>query len=46
MKKQTTSNSGFMAKSKKRNPGVHSKSKTSSNKNSRNYKKSYKGQGR
>jgi hypothetical protein len=27
-------------------PGVHSKSKTSSLKDSKNYKKSYKGQGR
>jgi hypothetical protein len=33
------------SKSKKR-PGVHAKSKTSKLKNSRNYKKSYKGQGR
>ena len=27
-------------------PGVHSKTKSSKNKNSRNYKKAYKGQGR
>jgi hypothetical protein len=27
-------------------PGVHAKSKTSYSKNSKNYKKSYKGQGR
>lgn len=27
-------------------PGVHSKTKTSSNKNSKNYKKPYAGQGR
>jgi len=27
-------------------PGVHSKTKTSSNKDSKNYKKSYRGQGR
>lgn len=27
-------------------PGVHAKTKTSSNKNSKNYKKSYRGQGR
>jgi|TARA_R100000030_G_scaffold95608_1_gene83181 hypothetical protein len=33
------------SKSKKR-PGIHSKSKTSKLKNSRNYKKAYKGQGR
>ena len=36
---------GF-ADDKKNNKGVHSKSKTSSNKNSKNYKKTYKGQGR
>lgn len=27
-------------------PGIHAKTKTSSNKNSKNYKKSYRGQGR
>jgi hypothetical protein len=27
-------------------PGIHAKTKTSTSKNSRNYKKSYKGQGR
>ena len=27
-------------------PGVHAKTKSSKNKNSRNYKKAYKGQGR
>jgi hypothetical protein len=27
-------------------PGVHAKTKTSSSKNSRNYKKAYRGQGR
>lgn len=27
-------------------PGVHAKTKTSSNKNSKNYKKPYRGQGR
>jgi len=27
-------------------PGIHSKTKTSSNKNSKNYKKPYNGQGR
>lgn len=27
-------------------PGIHSKTKTSKNKNSKNYKKAYKGQGR
>ncbi len=27
-------------------PGIHSKTKTSKNKNSKNYKKAYRGQGR
>ena len=27
-------------------PGIHAKTKTSSNKNSKNYKKAYRGQGR
>lgn len=31
---------------KKTRPGVHAKTKTSSNKNSQNYKKRYKGQGK
>ena len=33
-------------KSKKKRPGVHAKSKTSNLKNSVNYKKKYRGQGR
>jgi len=33
-------------KPKKKRPGIHSKSKTSKLKNSKNYKKQYKGQGR
>jgi hypothetical protein len=32
--------------SKKTRPGVHAKTKTSTNKNSQNYQKRYKGQGR
>ena len=32
--------------SKKTRPGVHAKTKTSSNKGSQNYKKKYRGQGR
>tara|TARA_R110001592_G_scaffold236741_1_gene495316 strand:+ start:6517 stop:6654 length:138 start_codon:yes stop_codon:yes gene_type:complete len=32
--------------SKKKRPGVHSKSKTSNLKDSRNYKKKYRGQGK
>ena len=35
-----------IAKSKVKRPGVHSKSKTSSLKSSKNYSKKYKGQGR
>ena len=31
---------------KVRRPGVHAKTSTSSNKNSKNYKKAYRGQGR
>jgi hypothetical protein len=31
---------------KKRNKGVHAQNKTSQNPNSKNYKKSYRGQGR
>ena len=31
---------------KKKRPGVHAKTKTSSNKGSQNYKKRYKGQGK
>ncbi len=34
------------SKSKVSRPGVHAKTKTSKNKTSKNYKKSYKGQGR
>lgn len=35
-----------LSKSKRKNPGVHAKSKTSSNKGSKNYAKPYSGQGR
>jgi hypothetical protein len=34
-----------MAKTTTTTPGVHAKSKTSKNKNSKNYKKPYNGQG-
>jgi hypothetical protein len=39
---------GVQVKEKKKvsRPGVHAKTKTSNNKNSRNYKKKYRGQGR
>lgn len=43
MKKDASS---FLAKSKVSRPSVHSKTKTSKSKSSKNYKKKYKGQGR
>ena len=36
----------YLAKPKKKRPGVHAKSKTSKLKNSRNYAKTYRGQGK
>jgi hypothetical protein len=36
----------FKEKAKVRRPGVHAKTKTSNNKQSKNYVKKYKGQGR
>jgi hypothetical protein len=36
----------YKEKSKVRRPGVHAKTKTSNNKQSKNYVKKYKGQGR
>jgi len=38
--------SGFIAKPKRKRPGVHAKSKTSKLKTSRNYVKKYKSQGK
>jgi hypothetical protein len=38
--------SGSQKKQRKKRPGVHSKSKTSKLKGSKNYKKKYKGQGK
>jgi hypothetical protein len=38
--------SSYEKPSKKKRPGVHAKSKSSSSKLSKNYKKKYKGQGR
>mgnify|MGYP001446561318 CR=1 FL=1 len=38
--------SPYREKNKKKRPGVHAKSKTSSLKSSVNYKKKYRGQGR
>jgi len=37
---------GYETKNTVNRPGVHSKTKSSKNKNSKNYKKSYRGQGR
>lgn len=45
MAKIKTSGSSVMTPKKGR-PGVHAKTKTSSHKQSRNYKKAYRGQGR
>ena len=36
----------YLAKSKKKRPGVHAKSKTSKIKTSKNYVKAYRGQGK
>jgi hypothetical protein len=36
----------FIAKPRKKRPGVHSKKSQSKNKNSKNYKKPYRGQGK
>jgi hypothetical protein len=44
MAKLTLNN--YLKKSKKKRPGIHAKSKSSSLKTSKNYVKKYKGQGR
>ena len=44
-KAKSTSVSLFKERPKKSRPGVHSKTKTSKLKNSKNYKKKYRGQG-
>jgi len=41
-----TSTGSVLSKAKVSRPGVHAKTKTSKSKKSRNYRKSYKGQGR
>lgn len=47
MAKQKTNNTtNFKIKNKVSRPGVHAKTKTSKSKSSKNYTKSYKGQGR
>ena len=40
------SGGAFQERSKTSRPGIHAKTKTSSNKNSQNYKKKYRGQGK
>ncbi len=45
-KVKTTATISFLKKPKVSRPGVHAKTKTSKSKTSRNYRKSYKGQGR
>lgn len=46
MAKATTTTSKLYSKPKVSRPGVHAKTKTSKMKSSKNYKKSYKAQGR
>jgi hypothetical protein len=48
MAKKTTTSTvrAHITKSKTKRKGIHSKKKTSSGKNSKHYKKSYRGQGR
>jgi hypothetical protein len=46
MAKTTTSSTTLRSKSKTKRPGIHSKKKSSKGKNTKNYKKTYKGQGR
>lgn len=41
-----TNSTGAQTSSKVTRPGIHSKTKTSVSKRSKNYKKAYKGQGR
>jgi hypothetical protein len=46
-KKSTTAVAkAFLAKPKRKRPGVHSKKKSSNSKKATNYKKAYRGQGR
>jgi hypothetical protein len=45
-KKGVFGTGGALDKPTNKRPGIHAKSKTSKLKNSRNYKKAYKGQGR
>lgn len=43
--KKSESGSSFLRKARKKRPGIHSKSKTSKLKSSKNYKKKYVSQG-
>jgi hypothetical protein len=45
-KAKTTQTGTFQARPKVKRPGVHSKTKTSVSKSSKNYKKLYRGQGK
>lgn len=45
-KKASFGTNTWWEKPKKKRPGVHSKTKTSRSKHSKNYKKKYRGQGR
>jgi hypothetical protein len=44
--KQTSATKMYNPSPKKKRPGVHSKKKTSKSKSSKNYKKTYRGQGK
>ena len=44
--KTTSISSSFLSKVKTKRPGIHSKKKSSKGKNTKNYKKLYRGQGR
>jgi hypothetical protein len=44
--KSSTSSTSLVSKPKKKRSGIHAKTKCSVSKNAKNYKKSYKGQGR
>jgi len=45
-KAKTNTTKAFIKKSRKKRPGIHAKSKTSKNKNSKNYIKPYAFQGK
>lgn len=45
MAKSINAGGAYLSKSKKKRPGVHAKTKSSKSKNSKLYKKRYRGQG-